>query len=91
MQAGTAHLPLGHSLHSVPKLAHSSAYLQIGGAPVQLSLHSLSKQPKVAQLPSPQGEQVGGGAPQSELLMHFVEPQLVGPAWQTPSPLQKAV
>ena len=79
MQAGTAHWPLGHILHSVPKLEHSSAYLQYELVLPQVSLHWLLKQPNLAQLPSSHGVQLGGGVPQSEVLMHLAAPQVKEP------------
>jgi len=66
--------------------------LHVELAPLQLSLHSLPKQPKLAQLPSAHGTQLGNiGTTQSELLTHFAELQSGGPAWQRPSPLQNEV
>ena len=55
----------------------------------QVSLHSLLKQPNLAQLPSSHGVQLGGGAPQSALLMHLATPQVKEPEGaQTPSSSQ---
>jgi len=45
----------------------------------QVSLHSLLKQPNLAQLPSSHGVQLGGGAPQSAVLMHLAAPQVNEP------------
>jgi hypothetical protein len=84
-----AHVSFGHFLHSVLEAGQSSGYLQNVEEPLQVSWHCLSMQPKVAQLPSAQGVQFGGGSPQSALLAHLGAPHVNFSIVHTPSSSQK--
>jgi len=62
-------------LHSPASAVHSSGYLHCTPELGQLNLHSLLMQSKRAQLPSAHGVQLGGGSPQSVLVMQLATPQ----------------